>query len=86
MQCFYGIYGIRLVDHGAWCDPELIWHGRSFNYYDVENPLWVIYEVECEEENKEIDTDEFAVWVKKNACMVRGILQNLMDAKCFYEG
>jgi hypothetical protein len=82
--CFYGIYGINFVDDGAWSDPELVWHGKSFNYYDVENPLWEDYKEECTEENREPNTDEFAVWVKKNAYMAREYLQNLMDAKCFY--
>ena len=81
---FYGIYGIEFVWHGAWADPELRWHGKSFNYYDVENPLWDIYNEECEEENKEPNEKEFAVWVKENAYMAREFLQNLMDAKCFY--
>ena len=81
---FYGIYGIRYVDHGAYNDPELIWHGKSFNYYDVENSLWDSYKEECAEENKKPNENEFAVWVKKNAYMVREFLQNLMDDKCFY--
>lgn len=81
---FYGIYGIRYISHGAWSDPELIWHGKSFNYYDVENPLWECYTEECMEANRESTEDEFAVWVKKNAYMAREYLQNLMDAKCFY--
>lgn len=81
---FYGIYGIRYINHGAWNDPELVWHGKSFNYYDVENPLWDCYKEECKEENKEPNENEFAVWVKKNAYMAREYLQNLMNAKCFY--
>ena len=82
--CFYGIYGINLVDHGAYSDPELVWHGKSFNYYDVENSLWDHYKEECAEENKKADEENFAVWVKKNAHIAREYLQNLMDTECFY--
>lgn len=82
--CFYGIYGINLVSHGKWSDPELIWHGKSFNYYDVENSLWDCYKEDCAEENREPNENEFAVWVKKHAYMAREYLQNLMDNKCFY--
>lgn len=81
---FYGIYGIRYISHGEWSDPELIWHGKSFNYYDVENPLWAYYNEECAEENKKPNDEEFAVWVKKNAYIAREYLQNLMETKCFY--
>ena len=81
---FYGIYGIQLISHGSWSDPELIWHKKSFNYYDVENALWEDYNEECKEENKEVNEDDFAIWVKNNAYIVREYLQNLMDNKCFY--
>lgn len=76
---FYGIYGIRFVWHGEWSDPELIWHGKSFNYYDVENTLYSYYS----EEKSPLD---FEIWVKKNAYLAREILQNLLDYKCFYGG
>lgn len=46
-EYFYGIRGIEFIWHGAWADPELIWHGKSFNYYDVETPLWHVYAEEC---------------------------------------
>jgi hypothetical protein len=84
-DCFYGIYGIRLIFHEEWSDPELVWHGKSFNYYDVENYLWDCYEEECIEENREVNENEFAIWVKKNANLTRECLQNLMDAECFYD-
>jgi hypothetical protein len=76
---FYGIYGIRFIWHGEWSDPEIIWHGKSFNYYDLENTLWSYYQ----EEQNPLD---FEIWVKKNAALAREILQNLLDYKCFYGG
>jgi hypothetical protein len=79
---FYGIYGIQFIWHGEWSDPELIWHEKSFNYYDLENTLWSIYQ----EEFSEGSENDFDIWVKKNAYISREILQNLLDAKCFYGG
>ena len=49
---FYGIRGIEFVWHGTQSDPELIWHKRSFNYYDLENTLWSYYREECSENGK----------------------------------
>lgn len=83
---FYGIYGIEIISHGAWADPELIWHGKSFNYYDVETPLYETYREECHEQGKKPNDDIFDTWVKKNAYLAREYLQNLMDYKCFYGG
>ena len=38
---FYrGAEGIEYVSHGAWSDPELIYDGKSFNYYDIDDALW----------------------------------------------
>lgn len=83
---FYGIYGIRFISHGAWSDPELVWHGKSFNYYDVENSLWELFREDCKQENKPVDENIFPAWVKKNAYLSREILQNLMEYKVFYGG
>lgn len=83
-DCFYGIYGIRLVWHGEWNDPELIWHGKSFNYYHVETPLWENYTEECAEMGIKPNEEDFPVWVKKNARLARELLQNLLDCECFY--
>lgn len=81
-QYFYGIYGIQFIYHGDWADPELKWHGKSFNYYEIEAPLWETYKEDCENPNE----DDFATWIKKNAYLVRECLQNLLECKCFYGG
>lgn len=81
---FYGIYGIEFIWHGAWSDPELIWHKKSFNYYDLEDTLWSYYKEECDENNTPANEDVFPAWVKKNAYLAREILQNLLECKCFY--
>jgi hypothetical protein len=83
---FYGIYGIRFISHGAWSDPELIWHNKSFNYYDVENSLWELFREDCRENGTEPNENIFPAWVKKNAHLAREILQTLLDYKCFYGG
>ncbi len=83
---FYGICGIEFIWHGEWSDPELIWHKKSFNYYDLENTLWSYFKEECGDLNIPIIEDNFDKWVKKNAYLAREILQNLLENKCFYGG
>lgn len=78
---FYGIYGIQFIWRGEWSDPELIWHGKSFNYFDIENPLWECYNEECEETGIQPNIDEFGDWVKKNAYLAREFCQNIIDAR-----
>lgn len=83
---FYGIYGIHFVWRGSQSDPELIWHGKSFNYYNVEDPLWELFREDCRENGQPVDENAFPQWAKKNAYLAREILQNLLDYKCFYGG
>lgn len=85
-QCFYGIRGIQIIFHGSWSDPELIWRGRSFNYYDVKTPLWGAFGEDCSDAGRAPDENIFPAWVKKNAYLAREYLQNLLENKCFYGG
>ena len=67
---FYrGTEGIEYVSHGAWNDPELIYDGKSFNYWDIDNALWDMF---CEEIAKGAgvsadDEDAFNEYVQNNA-------------------
>lgn len=81
---FYGIYGIEMIWHGCWCDPELVWHGKSFNYYHIEAPLYEEYKEDCAGLGKAPNDEDFAVWVKKHAWLAREYLKDLMEDKCFY--
>lgn len=40
MANYHGIPEIEYVYHGAWSDPELIYDGKSFNYWDIDDALW----------------------------------------------
>ena len=80
-EWFYGIYGIQFIWRGAWSDPELIWHGQRFNYYDLEDALWSYYHEECEDSHCTPCEDDFPKWVKVNAALARDILQNMLDSR-----
>lgn len=67
---FYGIYGIRFINRGDWNDPEIIWHNRTYNYYDLEESLLSAY-------NDNLQELPFEKWVSKNAYLSRNILQLL---------
>ena len=88
---FYGIYGIEFIWHGSWSDPELIWHKKSFNYYDVENTFYEIWKSTPEYLNANLSSDAaidtaFSKWMKKNAKRIKEFLQYLNDNKCYYGG
>ena len=40
---FYGIKGIEFVWNGEWNDPTIIYKGKTYNYYMLENTLFDMY-------------------------------------------
>lgn len=88
MKCYCGIPEIKFVWHGEWSDPELIYKNHSFNYYDLENPLWEDYRVECAACGVNADdvVHAFPEWVKENKYTAFEYLDNLLECKCFYGG
>lgn len=40
MGNYRGAEEIEYVFHNEWSDPELIYDGKSFNYWDIEEALW----------------------------------------------
>lgn len=83
-NCFYGIRGIKYIWHGAWADPELVWHKKSFNYYDLENSLWELFREDCRQTGSAPDENTFPAWAKKNAYLARELLQALLEGGYFY--
>lgn len=39
MANYLDIKGVKFIYHGDWADPEIMYKGHLFNYYDVEDPL-----------------------------------------------
>ena len=79
-NCFYGIPGIQIIWHGEWADPELVWNGQSFDYYDLEMPLWEVYREECDEAGVPTDDDKFGEWIREHADLAEEYLRNLSES------
>lgn len=58
MANYRGADGIEFVSHGEWADPELIYDGKSFNYWDIEDALWDMF---CEGIENETGTDVYQI-------------------------
>ena len=50
--------------YNAWADPDLVYKGYEFNYYDIADALWDMY---LEDGGDEDDDDAFAEYVRENA-------------------
>ena len=78
---FRGNKEIELVSHGEWADPDLIYDGYTFNYWEIEDALWedflacidegdvdVSFDREFAEKHSEDDVveDAFNLYVQEN--------------------
>lgn len=69
-----GIKGVQFIWHGAWSDPEIKYHGRLYNYYDLEDCLLSSYR----EDNPENKNDEgFDEWAAANPDKVKATLDEI---------
>ena len=60
----YGIPEVGYRDYTAPADPDLVYDGYTFNYWDIENALWDMY---LEDGGDEDDDDAFVEYVRDNA-------------------
>lgn len=82
-QYYYGLRDVELVWHGEWSDPELIYKGYGFNYYDIDMCLYDDY---IEDRNANNNVVSFKEWIKDNAYLAYDYLDNLLECRAFYGG
>ena len=67
-ELFYGVPNVYLIWHGQWADPEILYDGKLYNYYDIEDYLYLTWQ----EENSDVP---FVVWVQQNEEKVYSALE-----------
>lgn len=75
-DCWYGIYPIKFIWHGAWSDPELKYKGHLFNYWDIENRMyeeWLYYYSE--------NYPTFEDWITNNGKWVKAFLDYVIEIR-----
>lgn len=66
-DCYFGIYPVRFIWHGAWADPELMYKGHVFNFYDIERRLFEM----CKEDDPNAIFED---WMYANGKRVKAYL------------
>ena len=66
-----GCNNITVVGHGSWGDPDLVYDGYTFNYWDIEDALWYEFLEETEyndsmSDNPKVEA-EFDKYCQENA-------------------
>lgn len=66
-----GVSGIKMKSNGAYSDPWLIYQGRVFNYWDIEDALWDMFLEETGHDDSEAESPaveaEFSEYLKETA-------------------
>lgn len=61
---------VKIVSHGSWGDPDLVWNGYTFNYWDIEDAMWSMFLEETghkdSESNDPAVEEEFNKYVQDN--------------------
>ena len=88
MANYRGADGIEFVSHGAWSDPELIYDGKSFNYWDIDDALWDMF---CEglREDNGLSVSEIEQNMDKYEPMFDGYVQDIATSyldDCIFGG
>lgn len=71
----------QFIWHGEWADPEIIYKGHSFNYWNIEKGLYQEYCYECEMVGIEPDFDGFECWINEQGV---DYIQDKLDAIAEY--
>ena len=78
---------VELVSHGNWADPDLVWGGYTFNYWDIEDALWSMFLEETghnDSESNDPDVEaEFDKYVQDN---YEGYLSDVIAGGYFDKG
>lgn len=76
---YFGVEGLEYIPHGEWADPELLYKGRMFNYWDVFDTLFE----EFLEDNPDYDDSEaeelFDKYLQENPSEIESVLYDLMN-------
>lgn len=78
MNSFYNLKRVKFIYHGDWCDPEVIYKRKSYNYYDFEECLYNCYENEMEETEEEKQVT-FEKWISNNKSLCYELLNDLIS-------
>lgn len=96
---WYGfVNGVKFKNNGPMSDPELIYNGRSFNYWDIECGLYEMFrdylreEFPGDEYLESVDYDtstedsHFTDWLENNNETITGYFDDVISGGYFNEG
>lgn len=75
MNQFYNLHDVDVIFHGEWADPEIVYNHKRYNYWDVSDTLYNIYEVS---ETKD-DFNSIEEWITADTSMVYAVLEMLEE-------
>lgn len=84
---YRGAKDVEFVSHGQWADPDLVYNGYTFNYWDIEDALWSMFLEDTGHKDSESGDpkveEEFDKYVRDN---VVSYLEDAIDGGYFAKG
>jgi hypothetical protein len=76
---YRGVPGTEFIWYNEWADPDILFEGETYNYWDVEDGLWQLYCEDCREARIVPDEDEgFQHWIDSHHDLV---ISQLLDCQ-----
>ena len=76
VQYFLGIKGIEYIWHGEWATPEVIYKGRSFSVWDVQEEVEDAYDIRVKDGEIRPYKGGWQEWGSKNPKIVKALLDD----------
>lgn len=76
---YFGVEGLEYIPHGEWADPDLVYKGRVFNYWDVFDRLFDEFLEENPEYTDSQAEEMFDQYLRENPSEIESVLYDLMN-------
>lgn len=76
---YFGVEGLEYIPHGEWADPDLVYKGRVFNYWDVFDRLFDEFLEENPEYTDSQAEELFDKYLRENPLKIEELLLDLVE-------
>lgn len=76
---YFGVKGLEYIPHGEWADPDLVYKGRVFHYWDVFDRLFDEFLEENPEYTDSQAEELFDKYLRENPLKIEELLLDLVE-------
>lgn len=69
------------INNGVWNDPSLEYKGNTFNYYEIESPIYSDFSEFASENNIEVNEENFEKYCLNNQDSIKEVFENQLEGE-----